>query len=333
MGWLSSLSSAVRDERVILAGIGLATFGIVSIMMTALTIIRDESTLPPSHPKTRYITQETEDSLEVETLERLVDHPSYSIREVANKILCDRAINNQEVVQTLLYGITRPDYTERMRSIRALAFLTSTPGIDGMAGLHRPQAYSALVRSLELSLDDAPRPKLDDPYWDEFYLRDMAERICLMFVLELVNKNGAGMLVRAKFVEKWLAKQEWGQDPQERRKVFAEYMEHKNNRIVHIISRVKHTHAGLRALYRAGLVEKHDARRQRNELPDLIMSVEPEVLHESIEIIEPQVPRTREQSIEEQRLRRQHREAMVLNDGTRPLAREDIIERDHDSID
>ena len=34
-----------------------------------------------------------------------------------------------------------------------------------------------------------------------------------------------------------------------------------------------------------------------------------------------------EQSVEEQRLRHRHREAMVFNDGTRPLNSEDIIQR------
>jgi len=38
--------------------------------------------------------------------------------------------------------------------------------------------------------------------------------------------------------------------------------------------------------------------------------------------------RPRDQSSEEEHLRRRHREAMVLNDGTRPLGRGDIIERE-----
>lgn len=124
MGWTSSLQSIARDERVVLLSIGLATFGIVTSMLGALTLIRDDTVLPPSQPKTRYITQDTEDSLGVETLEKLVDHPSFSIREIATKILCDRSINSQETIKCLLYGITRPDYDERMQSLRALALLT-----------------------------------------------------------------------------------------------------------------------------------------------------------------------------------------------------------------
>lgn len=124
MGWADSLLSFAHDERFILATIGFATFGVVSTMMTALTIIRDENEIPPVQPKTQYITQDTEDSLQLDTLEKLLDHPNYSIREIAIKILCDRAVNDPETTHFLLFGITRPSYDERMQCLRALALLT-----------------------------------------------------------------------------------------------------------------------------------------------------------------------------------------------------------------
>lgn len=124
MGWHASLLTFARDERVLLLSIGLAAFGVVSTMMTALTLIRDDNEIPPKEPKTQYITQDTEDSLQLDTLEKLLNHPNYSIREVAIKILCDRAINDSETTTYLLYGITRPDYDQRMQCLRALALLT-----------------------------------------------------------------------------------------------------------------------------------------------------------------------------------------------------------------
>lgn len=196
-----------------------------------------------------------------------------------------------------------------------------------MSKLNNGKAYSALVRSLELSLeDDAGRPDLNDPHWDEYYLRDMAERFCLMFALELSTKYGASMLVKAKFVEKWLAKQGWGSEPEERQRNFKTYMDTKNNRIVEIVRHIKRSRRGLRALEQADLMDKEYSRRRMQELPDLLMEFD-----ERLTVDGRHVPRTREHSAEEQRLRRQHREAMVLNDGTRPLGREDIIERDHGS--
>ncbi|KAK5990377.1 hypothetical protein PT974_08644 [Cladobotryum mycophilum] len=309
-------------------------------MITVLTLIRDENEIPPTEPKTQYITQDTEDALQLDTLEKLLDHPNYSIREIAIKILCDRAVNDEDTTMYLLYGITRTDYDERMKCLRALALLTGqTIGLEGLSKLNDPKAYSALVRSLELSLDDVERPDLSNNHWDEYYLRDMAERFCLMFILELVNKYGANRLIKAKFVEKWLAKQAWGHAPEERRRNFKSYMDLKNNRIVDIVNRIKHCRRGILALEETGLIDKGSSSgRQRMQeleelpelpgLPGLIMDMNDDLGDEPVEH---QARRTREHSAEEQRLRRQHREAMVLNDGTRPLGREDIIEREHSS--
>ncbi|KAK2601713.1 hypothetical protein QQS21_004701 [Conoideocrella luteorostrata] len=331
MGWKDIIISFARDERVLLISIGLAAFGIVSTMTTVLTIIRDDNEIPPKEPKTQYITQETEDSLQLGTLEKLLQHPNYSIREVATKILCDRAINDDETLFRLLYGITRPNYDERMRCLRALALLTGqTMGLDGLSQLNHERAYSALVRSLELSLGDAELSDLTNYHWDEYYLRDMAERFCLMFIHELINKYGANALVKAKFVEKWLAKQRWGDNPVARRHNFKAYMDLKGNRVVDIVDRIKQSKRGLRALERAGLIDKGSYKKRTRELSDIIMESEGEIAGDGYASNQIRRP-MREHSVEEQRLRRQHREAMVLNDGTRPLGREDIIERDRDS--
>lgn len=124
MSWRSGLWSFARDERVILVSIGLATFSVVSTMIAALTMIRDDNEIPPAEPKTQYITQDTEDALELDTLSKLLEHPNYSIRDIATKILCDRAINDPDTTTHLLYGITRTDYDERMKSLTALSLLT-----------------------------------------------------------------------------------------------------------------------------------------------------------------------------------------------------------------
>jgi hypothetical protein len=155
----------------------------------------------------------------------------------------------------------------------------------------------------------------------------MAERFCLMFALELINKYGANMLLKAGFIERWLVKQQWGETPKERLRNFTDYMRFKNNRIVDIVNGIKHTKRGLRALKQAGLIQDGKARRDTEELPDFLMEWDSATGRDGgLNVVRP-----REQSAEEQRLRRQHREAMVLNDGSRPLAREDIIEPDHES--
>ncbi|EGX92236.1 hypothetical protein CCM_06397 [Cordyceps militaris CM01] len=330
MSWKAGLWAFARDDRVVFLCVGLAAFSVVNTMRTVLNIIRDTNEIPPSEPKTQYITQDTEDALQLHTLTKLLEHPNFSIRDIATKILCDRAVNDPGAMTYLLYGITVKSYDERLYCLRALSLLTNqTFGLDGLSKLNTPKAYSALVRSLEQSLGDGDEPVVTNIHWDEYYLRDTAERFCLKFLQELTGKYGANMLIKAKFVEKWLVKQKWGDTPERRKQHFKAYKEVRSNRIVDIVSRIEQCRRGLRALEKSGLVDKDNSRRRMRELPDLLMEVG-DVIGEAPPT-DGQLRRAREHSAEERRLRRQHREAMVLNDGTRPLAREDIIERDHSS--
>ena len=121
MGWPSSL---FRDERVVFTGVGFLTASfIVYAMTTWLSSWRDETIVVPNPPKTQYITQQTEDSLELKTLDTLLGHYNNTIRETAAKIICDRAANDSRLIETLLRGITRPDYDERVKNLRALSII------------------------------------------------------------------------------------------------------------------------------------------------------------------------------------------------------------------
>lgn len=121
---LKKFTSFVRDDRVLLVSIGIGSYSLIRALIIGLEMVRDSSVIPPTEPKTRYITQDTEDALEHRTLDKLLKHPSFAVREVAVKILCERTINNKDAMSHLLVGITRPAYDDRMKSLRALALLT-----------------------------------------------------------------------------------------------------------------------------------------------------------------------------------------------------------------
>ena len=414
---------------------------------------------PATQPRTQYITQATEDSLSLDTLTSLLEHYNFSIRETAAKIVCDRAVNDEATLRRLLWGVARPDYTERMASLRALAMLTDQ---STLARLHTREGVAAFVRSLQHCIDGSEdeerrlRDKGDkgddgdddkdgegnddsearrairaagdsmiaDVTYDEYHMRDMAEKLCLMFVAQMTERFGAELLVRAGFVEKWLARQRWVEHPvpavpavaaARRIENFARYVKHRHNRIEHLCKQVMELPAGWTALEKAGLVEPkrerppkghkkkrlpkpakaqaqaqaqaqiqapsdqaHDDREHNfapanpsplraelrvvngNVVSDTgeasadgrvalgeIEEVEGEEDEEGEDIEdededgEATQPTAQSQSQagrrptsqntrEEQRIRRQHREAMVLNDGTRPLRRDDIIERESD---
>ena len=124
MPLLTLLRNGIRDDRVVLLGFGLGAFGLVSIIRAVLSVWRDDAEIKIPQPKTQYITQETEDSLKLGTLDTLLGHYNYAIRETAAKIISDRAVNDGSTIDTLLWGITREDYDERMRSLRTLALIT-----------------------------------------------------------------------------------------------------------------------------------------------------------------------------------------------------------------
>ncbi|KAI1143440.1 hypothetical protein F5Y05DRAFT_408886 [Hypoxylon sp. FL0543] len=326
--------SFLKDDRLFAAGLGLTTVGFLFAMRTILEYYRDEAEVKPTPPKTQYITQDTEDSLKLNTLESLLGHYNFAIRDTALKIIAGRAVNDSSAIYHLLWGITRKDYDERMEALRALTFAMDDKDTfqEPLSVLNNAKAYSALVRSLELCLDDVKHEKLDDPLYDEYYLRDIGERRCLMLACQLVHRYGVDKLVEAGFVEKWLAKQPWGDNDEERQNNFAMYLDRRKNRISDICFHLRSTKAGRKALAKAKLTNKTRKKRDRSDHIRVVLeiSMTNEDDHDGTSRAE-LVPRVNEQSAEEQRLRRRHREAMVLNDGTHSLGRGDIIEREHDS--
>ena len=212
--------------------------------------------------------------------------------------------------------------------------------VDSLKRLHNWKAYSALVRSLELSLDPE-QETLDNEDWDEYPLRDMTEKLCLMFLSQLVNHFDAEKLVKAKFVEKWLAKQNWGSTDEERQRNFALYTRRRSNRIRDIVAALRLSDSGREALENAGLL--HRSSPEDSDPEDNIPLIErlnamlptninvsnlgeddsTRLLIRSLQTV---------QSIEEHRMRHRNREAMVLNDGSRPVNSEDIIQRAPESL-
>ncbi|KEZ44341.1 Uncharacterized protein SAPIO_CDS3320 [Scedosporium apiospermum] len=314
MGFMSFL----RDDRVALIGMAIAAAALISSMMAVVSMVIEDNKIERPEPKTQYITQETEDSLQLDTLEKLINHPSYSIREVAVKILCDRAVNDADTIHILLHGITRKDYGHRLRCLKALALLLSQTG-EAPTTFDSLKTYGAMVRSLEIGLDDVERPKLDDPYFDEYYLRDMAERTNLLLIYQLIQKNGAAKLLMAKFVERWLAKQNWGDSENEIHENFKMYTEgNKSNPIRGIVDCIRTATGGLETLRNCGLVAREETPPYRGEVWGITFSTVPRGSDED---------GVRDSELSADEIRRLRREAFVFNDGTRPVSRLDIVER------
>lgn len=350
MEWLSSLMTTDKAIKGALIIHGVALVGTV---LLALDQWRSECETKPPQPKPQYITQDTEDALKLTTLDTLLGHYNHAIRETAVKIVCDRAVNDKDTLEQLLWGITRPNYDERLKNLRALAVVTDPRESminhggtidrliipqDSLDKLHTWKAYAALVRCLELSLDP-DQEVLNNDDWDEYPLRDMTDKLCLMFISQLVGTFDCEKLIKAKFVEKWLSKQNWGTTEEERHQNLAAYLRSKTNRLAEIISCIRQSPAGREALQKCGLfpypdTEESEADDDDTHLVERLSVLFPETLDvNSLDANHPTRVLLRSfqttPGSEEQRDRNQrHREAMVLNDGSHPITSDDIIQRD-----
>ncbi|KAK4459212.1 hypothetical protein QBC42DRAFT_11761 [Cladorrhinum samala] len=327
MGFL--LPTLFKQDSLILTAIGINVVIGTFIMRKVLQQWLEDTKVVLVQPKTQYITQETEDALKLSTLDTLLGHYNYSIRETSAKIVCDRAINDKDTVELLLWGITRPDYDERIKNLRALAIVTDPQSLEK---LNTWKAYAALVRSLELCIDP-DQEVLNPDDWEEYPLRDMSEKLCLMFVSQLVSCFECEKLIKAKFVEKWLAKQNWGSTESERQHNFSEYMRRHRNRITDVVESIKQREVGRKALEDARLVPHRDA--DETDPEDTLPVIE------RLNLVFPgninldsdharALLRTLQQdgSDEGRNLRQRNREAMVFTEGSQPINSDDIIQRE-----
>ena len=198
--------------------------------------------------------------------------------------------------------------------------------------LHTWKAYTALVRSLELCLEPNQEELDPDRSWDEYPLRDMAEKLPLMFICQLAGRFGAELLVKAKFVEKWLAKQNWGAG---RSSTFMDYGEHKRNRISEIMHMLMGIQSGRAALAEAGLLPQGPVAHHGDETGGNGENDEndendgPSATERAFNLFNSRNGVDGEDDarvLHENRLRR-NREAMVFSDGSHPLTHDDIIQR------
>ncbi|KAH7363845.1 hypothetical protein BKA65DRAFT_389279 [Rhexocercosporidium sp. MPI-PUGE-AT-0058] len=310
------------NDRLFLFGLGCAAGAMIWGMRELLIYYRDEAAILPSENKPQYITQDVEDSLKPSTLDKLLDSPNYCIQETTAIIICERALHDQNAIDALLWHITRPQHALREQGIRALTMMMNSSTVKM---LNKPEAWAALVKSLEYSTSDY-KHNLFDSEWDNWHLRDVAERGCLIILAQLVDKFGPSGLVKSRFVERWLAKEPWSEEETDRMIMFRDSLQNKS-RLSELTIPLFQDPAGRKQLIKAKLVPAE-------------LSIGPRLTHdvkmingegtagEDFESMFVDNRRRRDQSSEEDHIRRRHREAMVLNDGSRPLERGDIIQRE-----
>lgn len=210
-----------------------------------------------------------------------------------------------------------PDFTR--------AYYILIPCIATIHLINRPDTYSALVKSLEYSLTDYEHNPYDIE-WDNWQLRDGVEQECLLLLSQLVDKFGVQGIIKARFVERFLGKEPWGNDDCERQVNFLQSLRTQNQLNGLTLPLIRDV-TGRKQLSKAKLLPV-DFEWDLPSSRDVRMTNGEGTAGEDFDgMFVEGGRRRRDQSSEEDSIRRRHREAMVLNDGTRPLGRDDIIQR------
>lgn len=196
-----------------------------------------------------------------------------------------------------------------------------------MSLISKPKTYAALVKCLEYSITDYEHNEYDSE-WDNWHLRDVVEQGCLVILAQMIDKFGVEGVVKSRFVERWLVKEPWGgADDGERQLNFMDSLT-KHYRLNEICLPLFRDSAGKKALQGAKLLPVGKLDYNESEVDIRMTNGEGTAGEDFDGMFVDSSRRPRDQSSEEEHLRRRHREAMVLNDGTRPLGRGDIIERE-----
>lgn len=300
---------------------------------------RDSAIEAPVENKPQYITQEVEDSLKLSTLNKLLSNPNYAIQETASIIVCERALHDGSTIDVLLWYITQPNYESREQGIRALNMMMNSCALTLIYSfapransalatiriLNEPKTYAALVKSLEFSLKDYTHNPFSSE-WDNWHLRDVVEQGNLLLLSQLTMKFGPEGLIRHNFVSRWLIHEPWGTGEDERQQNFLACLDPRY-RLSEMLDPLFSDRVGRRQLIKAGLVPAKLAIRSE-PLREVRMTGGESTAGEDFEGMFVEGSRRAGQSSEEEHIRRRHREAMVLNDGTRPFERRDIIQRE-----
>ncbi|TQS37528.1 hypothetical protein Golomagni_01995 [Golovinomyces magnicellulatus] len=298
----------------------LVSCGVFITMRQMLTQYRNAAVIPPSENKPQYITQDIKDLLKLSTLEKLLDSPSWVIRDTTNIVICERALHDHAALSIILDCIKRPDYETRENGVRAFNILINNILTEGTIQISK--IYCALVSCLEHCTTDYEHNSFD-LIWDNWYFRDVVEQLALGMLIQLVEKFGPKYLIKYRFIDRWLVKEPWGNTITERQTNFAKLILASDQKLNDLMSPILHNSTGVVQLKEAQLVTDSFPHNLKYATEMLGYRLQDYTDTFFIDLTQ----RISRISSDEYR-RRRNREAMVLNDGLRPLGRADIIQRE-----
>ncbi|KAL8699427.1 MAG: hypothetical protein Q9224_001419 [Gallowayella concinna] len=299
-------------------------------------------------------TQGTEDAIKLETLDELSINANEEIRTAAIKIVTERA-SNSSARYILLRDLRSRNHERRDKALTAILYLhqEGTASLSAIAQLILtvpvPGCFDAdkytviqsiigcLSNLLPLSLEfETARRQGREAY------RTQPERDALEIIYIFMSRFGVEVALECKLFDLWLARYPFGGKPE--MKSPSDEDAQPDLALRRITTLIATEEKGRQALFDNGFFHE---RRARSEASDNIVNDDQDrssrvdrfsriwyEVHGTANAPDPGLGpmmrrgyRVREESVEEQALRRRRREAMVLGEMGRPIESEDIIQR------
>lgn len=271
------------------------------------------------------------EALKLETLQQLAEGANQDIRTAAIKIITERA-SQGPTFELLLQDIAGTNKPRRNKALKALKYLGKITGRDTFANY---ATFKALIDCLYRFFDDKEAyPHGFGSYTNQHH-RPEAEQDA-MFVLCVACRGKMAEVLRAGLVTRWLAKYPFGgfETPDTAKQLLIKHLKNHETEwsdptMTEILRFVDSEPEGRRQLRNHGLLGSVIGESPDDEDDkDISMSGAEDGAVTGVTVGALRGRRIREESIEEQALRRRRREAMVLHEGNSPVSRSDIIQRD-----
>ncbi|KAI9680014.1 MAG: hypothetical protein M1817_005029 [Caeruleum heppii] len=312
--------------------LGLGVFSAVALRTAVYQLhqirIATESHL--STKETSKLSQTTEDALEIDTLRKLAVLPNPELRDATVRIIYERVAANPAAIDQLLRQVTDPNHTRRAIALRGLGYMSLYVEDTQFATL---PVFTALTTALTYTLNDPHRSS-------SYTQRSITERLAISLFSRLQPLNPSAAL-QSGIVTRWLAHYPFldaGPDPASRiAAVKALSIWNGNDVCLSNIIYILHNHAdGRKAMRQAGLIgseveeadeeDDHDVHMRGTSPADpasaAAVAMGWDILPSTHDVtgppaspVHPRGRRVREESVEEQMVRRRRREAMVVSDG------------------
>ncbi|SLM37766.1 hypothetical protein LPUS_07721 [Lasallia pustulata] len=317
-----------HQDAVLCITLGLCGYFAARLAHQQLSAVRTAVEVTEEEKPQELINQQTENSLKLDTLRQLAEGSNHDIRAAALKIITERSIQGA-TFDLIIRDIAGRDIERRDKALTSLTFLIASPA---RFSLNKRETYEALIDCLCNFLPSYQEKDWPFSEYTNIKFRTQAEKDALIALGRILPYN-ISQALSAGIVSRWLAKYPFcgSSLPEALKKIEAvqqlKTWNTEDTLMCDILSMIDCAPDGRKELRKHRLVGSAIGETDDEEGDTLMIGGEDTAGLSFGSVARGR--RIREESIEEQALRRRRREAMVLSERGRPLGREDIIQRDN----